>query len=197
MIELLIAAVAAAAFFFYLTKVKKQKNQAQNDASPAEKIKPAAQADVKKEPLPEAKTKPTVVEAIVEKPVVQAPKTTNDNAPQDSTLKRHNLSQLAVMIKAIQGPRPDDSTLSRHYDALVNAQMDDYLNNPVAMAQLNSRYENLTKSVAQVKAAPTATVKIVAKAKPAAAPSPKVTQSDNIPTDSTLRRHHETMLKNK
>jgi len=49
--------------------------------------------------------------------------------PEDSTLKRHFLTQVQSEIETLLFPRPTDSTLRRHYDALVKAQMQTFLGN--------------------------------------------------------------------
>ncbi|QWF70353.1 hypothetical protein KEF85_13555 [Methylomonas paludis] len=47
--------------------------------------------------------------------------------PEDSTLKRHFLTQLQASISAQLPPKPSDATLKRHYDALVQAKLAEYL----------------------------------------------------------------------
>ena len=195
MIELLIAAVAIVAFFLYLSKVKKNKKQAQAPVTTTEKIKPVVHAEIKKEAVPEPTIKPTT-QTNTDKPAIPAQKNYTDNGPQDSTLRRHTLSHLTAMIESINGPRPADSSLSRHYDSSINAQLDNCLNNKAAMNQLICNYEHIQKTVIQAQTKPvTVTAKPTTKGK--AAPKAKVIQSDSIPTDSTLRRHYETMLNNK
>jgi hypothetical protein len=43
--------------------------------------------------------------------------------PEDSTLRRHYMTQLRCEIESELFPRPSDSTLQRHYDALVAEQL--------------------------------------------------------------------------
>ena len=189
MIELLIAAVAIVAFFLYLSKVNKDKKQAQATVNTTENINPVVQAEVKKETAPEP-TIETTAQTKTTKLAIPAQKTCTDKGPQDSTLRRHTLSHLTAMIEAINGSRPADSSLSRHYDSLINAHLDNCLNDKTAMDQLVCIYEGLKKTVVQAQTKP-----VTATAKPAT--KAKVVQSDNLPTDSTLRRHYETMLNNK
>ena len=43
--------------------------------------------------------------------------------PEDSTLKRHFITQLRSEIEQEMAPRPTDSTLQRHYEAQVAAKL--------------------------------------------------------------------------
>ncbi|WP_305908839.1 hypothetical protein Q9L42_008655 [Methylomarinum sp. Ch1-1] len=65
------------------------------------------------------------VEAVVSSVAVQPRATKQPPAvavPEDSMLRRHFLSQLRREIEAGFGSRPTDSTLKRHYDAMVDAE---------------------------------------------------------------------------
>jgi hypothetical protein len=64
------------------------------------------------------------------------------------------------------------------------------------MDQLVCTYEGLNKTVVQAKPVASA-AKPTAKAKAKASPKAKAVKSENLPTDSTLRRHYESMLSNK
>lgn len=194
MIELLIAAVAIVAFFLYLSKVKKDKKQAQAHVNTTENINPVIHAEVKKETAPEPTIEPTT-QTKTAKLAIPAQKACTDNAPQDSTLRRHTLSHLQTLIEDINGSRPADSSLSRHYDSLVNAQLDNCLSDKTAMDQLVCTYEGLKKTVVQAKPVAPAAAQPAAKAK--ASPKAIAVKSENLPTDSTLRRHYESMLSNK
>lgn len=44
--------------------------------------------------------------------------------PEDSTLKRHFVTQLRAEIIDIYPSRPTDSTLGRHYDGLISAELE-------------------------------------------------------------------------
>ncbi len=46
-----------------------------------------------------------------------------DVVPQDSTLKRHFMTQLLANAEALLGERPTDSTLKRHYDQLLDSKL--------------------------------------------------------------------------
>jgi hypothetical protein len=68
----------------------------------------------------------------VEKKTVETKKETSVSAsdcqqpsiPEDSTLKRHFLSNLRASIESEFSPRPTCSTLSRHHDTLIAVEMD-------------------------------------------------------------------------
>ncbi|MDD5413000.1 MAG: hypothetical protein PHF31_16615 [Methylobacter sp.] len=47
--------------------------------------------------------------------------------PKDSTSKPHFLTHLRGEIESALWPRPTDSVLQRHYDALVNAELENRL----------------------------------------------------------------------
>jgi len=47
--------------------------------------------------------------------------------PEDSTLKQNFLTHLQSEIESALFPRPTDSILQRHYDALVNAELENRL----------------------------------------------------------------------
>ena len=47
--------------------------------------------------------------------------------PEDAVLRRHLISQLRNEIEATLHPRPSDSILQRHYDALVSMTLEQRL----------------------------------------------------------------------
>ena len=47
--------------------------------------------------------------------------------PEDSVLRRHFLTQLRSEIEVELSPRPTDFNLQRHYDALVDAKLENRL----------------------------------------------------------------------
>ncbi|MCK5828992.1 MAG: hypothetical protein KAH20_01685, partial [Methylococcales bacterium] len=47
--------------------------------------------------------------------------------PEDSTLKRHFMAILKAEIETNLPPRPTDSTLKRHYEARVQSELDNLL----------------------------------------------------------------------
>ncbi len=93
-----------------------------------------------------------------------------DVVPQDSTLKRHFMTQLFAETENALGRRPTDSTLKRHYDQLLDSRLVD------ALAQLAGPG---AVDIAQ-KAVTTQTV---------------VLKKPSVPEDCTLRRHFITELR--
>ena len=47
--------------------------------------------------------------------------------PEDSTLRRHFLSQIQAEVETNLSPRPTDATLRRHYDSLVKSRVEAYI----------------------------------------------------------------------
>jgi hypothetical protein len=47
--------------------------------------------------------------------------------PEDSTLKRHFLTQIQAEVETNLSTRPTDATLRRHYDSLVKSRVEAYL----------------------------------------------------------------------
>ncbi len=88
--------------------------------------------------------------------------------PQDSTLKRHFMTQLLAETENALGERPTDSTLKRHYDQLLDSKLFQ------ALAQLAGAED-------------TGQVVVVAKT--------VVQEQAKIPEDCTLRRHFLTELR--
>ncbi len=83
-------------------------------------------------------TKPQVKEAAVS----PTENTDTDFLPQDSILKRHYLTHVCAMIESLAPPRPTDSVLCRHYDAIIVTEIDQCLSDKKAMDQLIHDYEN-------------------------------------------------------
>lgn len=61
-------------------------------------------------------------------PEVTAAEATNiakaSDIPEDSTLRRHCLTNYRAEIEAAFAPRPTDSVLKRHHDALIAAELE-------------------------------------------------------------------------
>jgi len=203
MIELLIAAVAVVLFFIYLSWAKKGKNQSPKPAIQAEESKPAHKPIVHSEPKIEPTVKPKTSSTVIPTQQIR-----NNNAPQDSTLKRHFLTHLREMIESVKHPRPTDSALSRHYDSLINAEIEQCVSDQGALEQLIGSYEEHKKALTQQSQAPKTLTKpslktktSPKKVKPAKEPTVSK-QTDTIaepnlslrPTDSALRRHYDTMI---
>lgn len=54
-------------------------------------------------------------------PTLNAP---TSRVPEDSTLRRHFITQLKSEIEAKKGERPTDSILRRHYDAMIASELE-------------------------------------------------------------------------
>jgi len=115
----------------------------------------------------------------------------HENLPQDSMLRRHYFTHLRAMIESLKFARPTDSALSRHYNAMIVAEMEQCLSDEVAMERLVCNYEEQKKTVAQQ-------IQI-----PEAAPEPLIEpikaginqEKPRLPEDSMLRRHYLTHLR--
>lgn len=89
------------------------------------------------------KPKPANIEPSVKPQAKEAAENISSGLiPQDSILKRHYLTHVCAMIESIAPPRPTDSVLCRHHDAMIVTEIDLCLNNKKAMEQLIHAYEN-------------------------------------------------------
>jgi hypothetical protein len=194
------------------------------ESRPDDKVVTPVQAALQAEETPHVSSEFTQVAQIVEtvasnvdaehKPAVIQPATAtkvvykNRNVPQDSMLRRHYLTHLHAMIAELnQTTCPTDSMLHRHYDAHIASKMEQYLNDEEATKQLIACYENYKKNLAfppqKLKVSPT-----VADYKHSKIPEDSMLRrhflanlyvqiANNLParpTDSSLRRHYNTML---
>ena len=102
------------------------------------------------------------------------------NLPQDSMLRRHYLTNLRGMIEFLKAPRPIDSALSRHYDSIISAEIEQCLSDQGSLERLIINYESHKKTLVQQ------------------IQEPVTIAESNMPprpTDSVLRRHYDTMVK--
>ena len=155
-------------------------------------VKPVVVAEPKKAavaetPAIEPEPKVDVIVASQETVVLAEKDSSDKHFPEDSTLRRHYLSQLHAMIESLKSARPTDSTLSRHYDALINAEIEQCLSEPAAIERLQSLYEDHKKTVAQKIQQP----KVIAEPVIEAEIRP---EQPTLPEDSMLRRHAITHL---
>ena len=100
---------------------------------------------------------------------------------EEPMLRRHHLHQIRIMLEAITFPRPEDSTLSRHYDEMIDAKAEDCLVDESKMERLLAEYE----AYEQVQ---------VVNESVAEAAGFKIKPCVCVPEDSTLRRHFLTQL---
>ena len=142
-------------------------------------VKPVVAAEPKAPVIePESKVAVTAASSPVAVAISRA-----DDLPQDSTLRRHFITQLRAMSVALKPARPTDSTLSRHYDALINAEVEQ-CNSNAAIECLQSRYDAHKKTAAQT----VQPAKVVAAPAVEAAPIAS-SVAPALPEDSMLRRH--------
>jgi len=216
MIEFIIA-IALIALAFYFLKIKNKKSATTQDNVPEsakpikQETKPADKVVASTESKPvESVNKPAIAQATPK--IEKSPEPTNENLPQDSTLRRHYLTHLHAIVSAINPPRPTDSALSRHHDAQIADQLEQSLRSQDTIQQLFSRYENHKKkptpSVVE-KTEAIVVVPVVEETQAIITPSAKPEVSDKgvvvtlperkaskIPEDSQLKRHYLTHLHN-
>ena len=189
-----------------IAKIKQLLNSSPAPVVQATANKPAASTEPKKEPSPIAvpinkpvsATKPAVV---VAPKIIKQDNT--DNLPQDSTLRRHAIAHLRSLIESINPARPTDSSLSRHYDALINAEIEQCISDKGAIERLVVTVEAHKKALPQPVTAPIEPVvnaeisveEIVVQAEVPVLEEVAVEVNSPLPpTDSTLRRHYDTMI---
>lgn len=189
-----------------IAKIKQLLNSSPAPVVQATANKPAASTEPKKEPSliavpinkPVSATKPAVV---VAPKIIKQDNT--DNLPQDSTLRRHAIAHLRSLIESINPARPTDSSLSRHYDALINAEIEQCISDKGAIERLVVTVEAHKKALPQPVTAPIEPVvnaeisveEIVVQAEvPVLEETAVEANSPLPPTDSTLRRHYDTMI---
>lgn len=139
-------------------------------------------AKIPEEPVVKAQEAVVIVEA---PQITTAAKVQHSNIqiPQDSTLRRHALNHLHSILESCKENRPTDSSLSRHYDNLVEVILSGYTQDADEILCLMSYYQRYFKTaivaeVASVKAV-LADVVIL----------DTVGVKSTLPEDSTLRRH--------
>lgn len=185
LVILVIAAVWA--YNFYL----KPKNAL--DSSTAQKDSSTQAASHKTVDAPKPDAAPAVEKAVVSE-VAQTVATENspEASDEEQMLQRHHLHNIRLMVIATTFPQPTDSTLSRHYDEMIDAKAEDCLNDEAKMARLVAEYEESQNAVlAEDRAA-------FAKADSAQAAKGCCQQKRcAVPEDSALRRHYLTTLRAK
>ena len=156
---------------------------------------------------------------LIVKPKTIKKELSTDNLPQDSTLRRHAVAHLRSLIESLNPVCPSDSTLSRHYDALINADIEQCITDKGAIERLLVTVEAHKKALPQsVTAAiePVVNAEISVEETVVQAEAPELEETvlqaevpvlepvvinaadeESIPlppTDSTLRRHYDTMI---
>jgi len=64
---------------------------------------------------------------VLENSATEPQSVTKSVIPEDSTLRRHFLTQIQAEVETQLSPRPTDSALKRHYDNLVKSRVQAYL----------------------------------------------------------------------
>ena len=153
-------------------------------------------------PQPVEPVKPSVEP----QPVTETLKPVKTHAllPEDSTLKRHYVTQLQAMAIAVHGACPSDATLRRHYMVEIAAEVERCLDDQASLERLMEAYQAKKSVVVEcVESKPTPVVETPVPA-PAVVAEPvintetvNVCHCSKIPEDSTLRRHYLTQIKAK
>jgi hypothetical protein len=193
MSEFIIAVIVISAVLMFISKARKKSDEEKREVSPHKAsvsevkpiVKPLTTNDaVAPESAPIIKAEENVVVAISPKVAVSSKETTKDiQIPKDSSLRRHALNQMHSLLEFCKENRPTDSSLSRHYDQLVELKLNDYTNDADEILFLLSFYENHFKEevateIASVKTNVNTT-----------STSDIDTKKSTLPEDSALRRH--------
>lgn len=178
-ILVILAAAAAWGYNFYL----KPKKDLDNSATPKGSDAPA---DTHKA----AETSPATAKPVVSVATQTAPVENSAEPAEEDMLKRHHLHNLRVMLVSTTFPQPTDSTLSRHYDEMIDAKAEDCLNDETKMARLVADYEACQNAelagdrTALANADTAEPQKVCCQRKRCA-----------VPEDSALKRHYLAMLR--
>jgi len=208
--ELLIAAIAIVLLFFIISKARKRSKKFPEPAMQAEKSKlankPILNTEPKKEPLPEPQAKeplrPTkpeskpIVESKINETVTLSSKDSDKILPQDSMLRRHYLTNLRAMIESINPPRPTEFSLSRHYDAMISAEIEQCVSDQGAVERFICKYKDHKKTLAE-QIQQHENPKLPKDSVLSQQTKTNASTKSNMPpppTDSVLRRHYDTMI---
>ena len=202
-------------FVFFKMRKKKLANttpQASNESKKSvveEKATVNAKAPVVEQATSTVETKP-VVDTVTSAPTPTAKVVSVQNAtsvkvhtllPEDSTLKRHYVTQLQAMAIAVRGPCPSDATLRRHYLTEVAMEVECCLDDKVALEHLMQAYQKTKKTVIVESVAVEPVVVVESEVEVVVEPiaqteeTLEVCQCSKIPEDSTLKRHYLTQIK--
>ncbi len=197
MSEFIIAVIVISVILMFISKARKKSDEEKREV-PSHKVSESEVKPIVKplttttttttndaaESAPIIKTEENIVVVISPKVVVSSKETTKDiQIPKDSTLRRHALNQLHSLLEFCKENRPSDSSLSRHYDQLVEVKLNDYTNDADEILCLLSFYENYFKEVV---ATEIASVKTIVNS---TSTSDIDTKLSTLPEDSALRRH--------
>ncbi len=192
MSEFITAIIVIAVVLMVISKVRKNSDEPKIEATPNKATETVTKPIVKpvQNNSPVAETElvvksEEVAVAVAPQKIVVTPTLSQKNIqiPQDSSLRRHTLSQLHALLDSHKESRPTDSTLGRHHDSLVEVKVGSYTNDVDEVLCLVTYYENQLEILDTTEVAPVkenAAQKITAEL--------EVAQSA-LPEDSTLRRH--------
>ena len=192
MSEFIIAVIVISVVLMVISKARKKSDEEKREA-PSHKasesevkpiVKPLTTNEAVAEVAPIIKAEENIVVAISPKVAVSTNETSKAiQIPKDSTLRRHALNQLHVLLESCKENRPTDSALSRHYDQLVVVKLNNYTNDADEILCLLSFYENYFKEVVVKEIAPVKTIVNTTST------SKIGTKKSTLPEDSALRRH--------
>ena len=178
-----------------IAKIKQLLNSSPAPVVQAAANKPAASTEPSPIAVPINRPSSATQPALVVEPKIVKQDST-DNLPQDSTLRRHAIAHLRSLIESLDPVHPTDSSLSRHYDALINAEIEQCISDKGAIERLMVTVEAHKKALAQ----PVVNSKIIVKETVVQAETSVLAETTAEankplpPTDSTLRRHYDTMI---
>ena len=193
MSEFIIAVIVISAVLMVISKARKKSDEVKREVPPHKvsesEVKPIVKplttnTNDAAENAPIIKAEENIVVAISPKVAVSSKERTKDiQIPKDSSLRRHTLNQMHSLLEFCKENRPSDSSLSRHYDQLVELKLHDYTNDADEILFLLSFYENHFKEqvateIASVKTNVNTT-----------STSDIDTKKSTLPEDSALRRH--------
>lgn len=191
------------------TKPAQQTSEAPSSSSPSQNDAANAQAEpAQTTPMPAVSAVKTQAPA-----VSQAAKDTNSSVQQPVTKKTtpnpEQVKKVRDMVEFVSGSAPNDSILSRHHQAEIEARIDRCLNDAQQLAQLTHDFQNQqTVSASKPKAPEAKAVATVLDDKLVLLPQDSVLSrhyKNHIrsmieqlvaprPTDSILRRHYEALV---
>jgi hypothetical protein len=192
MSEFIIAVIVISAVLWFISKSRKKSDEMNAEISYHQASGSEAQSVVKPltdhvsvaESAPIIKTEESAVIVTSPKVVISTNVQCKDlQIPKDSTLRRHALNQLHTLLESCKESRPADSSLSRHYDQLVEVKLNNYTNDADEILCLLSFYENYFKSETVTEMAPVKAIVVTSSILDAD------TIKSTLPEDSALRRH--------
>ena len=121
----ILIAIALAANFFMKRKRAARKARQEHElgiqeSPPEQKVQQQPLADTQPQIKPAVKAAP--IESVAQTPKKE--KKVGCHIPQDSMLKRHFLNHQRSLIESQHTPRPTECVLRRHYDTMIDVELD-------------------------------------------------------------------------